>query len=101
VDASTRYAYGLALGKSGQREAARLQLAQALADGLEGFELVSARWQTILFSQVGRSALIGIALAAVLAWIVFAKPSPQSLTFVAILALVLILQRTVGRRMRP
>ena len=100
VDASARYAYGLALGKSGQREMGRDQLAQAVDQGLKGLELMSARWQLVWLSDVGRSVIFGLILAAVLGWVVLAKPSAQSLTFLAILALVLTLQRTLGRRLR-
>jgi tetratricopeptide (TPR) repeat protein len=100
TNGSVRYAYALALSRSGQRAEALAQFRQALSLGLSGPDLLLARWQTIWLSDVGRYVVIGLALAAVLVWILVAKPSAQSLTFVAILALILILQRTLGKRSR-
>jgi tetratricopeptide (TPR) repeat protein len=97
---SVRYAYALALARSSRRAEALAQFRQALSLGLSGPDLLLARWQTIWLSDVGRYVIIGLALAAVLVWILVAQPSAQALTFLAILALVLMLQRTLGRRSR-
>ncbi|MBN1399929.1 MAG: tetratricopeptide repeat protein [Anaerolineae bacterium] len=100
ANGSVRHAYALALARSGQRAEALAQFRQALSLGLSGPDLVTARWQTVWLSDVGRYAVIGLVMAAVLVWIVVARPSAQALTFLAILALILILQRTLGRRSR-
>ncbi|MFH1086650.1 MAG: hypothetical protein V1772_12925, partial [Chloroflexota bacterium] len=97
---STRYAYALALARSGQRAEALAEYRAALAKGLAGLDVLSARWHILWLSEAGRYAVIAVILAAVLAWIVLAKPSPQAMTFLAILALILVLQRTLGRRRR-
>jgi tetratricopeptide (TPR) repeat protein len=97
---STRYAYATALAKSGQRLEALAQYRLATDEGLRGADAVMARIQRVWLSTSGRYAVLGVLLVAVLAWLVLAQPSPQTMTFVVILAMVLILQRTVGRRRR-
>ncbi len=99
-DASTRYAYALALSRNGQRQEALTQYRRALDQGLSGSDALLARWQTVWLSEWGRYTIIGIILAGVLAWIVLAQPTPQMLTLVGLLAVIIILQRTVGRRKR-
>jgi tetratricopeptide (TPR) repeat protein len=96
----TRYVYALALSRSGQRAAALTQYQQALHEGLKGLDNLSARWQVIWLSQVGRYVVIGLVLAAVLSWLLLARPDPKSLTFISLLALVLVLQQVWGRRRR-
>ena len=97
---STRYAYAMALARSGRRAQALGEYRAALSKGLSTPDALLARWQTVWLSEVGRYAVIGVILAAVLAYVVLAKPSPQTMTFLAILALILVLQRTMGRRRR-
>jgi tetratricopeptide (TPR) repeat protein len=99
-DASIRYAHALALGRSGRRQEALAEYRHALALGLSGTDVLLARWQTVWLSEWGRYTIIGIILVGVLAWIVLAQPSPQMLTLVGLLAVIIILQRTVGRRKR-
>jgi cellulose synthase operon protein C len=97
---SIRYAYALALGRLKRRDAAREQYRQALDQGLRGGERLMARWQLIWQSRVGRQILVGIALLVVLLWVVLGNPSPTTLTFLALLVLIVVLQRTIGRRGR-
>ena len=97
---STRYAYAVALRKSGQREKALDQYRQALGEGIRILDALASRWQLIWLSKWGRYGLVGLALAAFVAWLVFGNPTPQALTLVGLLALIVILQNTVGRRGR-
>lgn len=97
---STRYAYGVALGRLKRRDEAREQFRLALAEGLKGVNALAARWQLIWQSSLGRQAIIGVALLAVLLWVLLGNPSPTTLTFLALLVVILVLQRTVGRRGR-
>ena len=97
---STRYAYALALAKLGKRQEALVEYHRALEEGLSGMDIPLAHWQTIWLSDWGRYTIIGVVLAALLAWILLAKPSLQTLTLPALLAMILILQRTIGRRRR-
>jgi len=96
----TRYAYAMALAKLGERRRALVEYRQALEEGLTGMDVLVARWQSLWLSNGGRYAILGVAAAALLAWMVLAKPSPQALTFVSLVAVILILQRTVGQRRR-
>jgi tetratricopeptide (TPR) repeat protein len=98
--AGERYTYATALAKDGQRQEALQQHKLALAAGLSGLNGLAARWQLVWLSEWGRYAIIGLGMAAILAWIVMGKPSTQSLTFLGLLALLLILQRTFGQRRR-
>ena len=95
-----RYFYAMALARTGQREEVLAQYRQALREGLKGRESLMARWQTIWLSQAGRYAVIAMLLVAVLAWLLLARPDPKALTLVALLAVILILQRMWGRRKR-
>ena len=95
---STRYAYATALAKAGRRQEAHAQFRQALAEGLNGVDALVARAQTIWQSDVGRYGIIGILLLGILLWLALARPSPQVMTLLAVLALIVILQRTLGRR---
>jgi len=97
---STRYAYATSLAKLKRRHEALAAYREALEEGLKGPEKLHAHWQTFFLSDWGRYMLIGIAMTALLAWITFAQPSPTALTFVAILAVILILQNTIGKRRR-
>ncbi|MEA3408461.1 MAG: tetratricopeptide repeat protein [Chloroflexota bacterium] len=93
------YAYGMALAKLGQREKAIAQYREALdKKGLRPLDSVAARWKMIWLSKTGRYLIIGLLLAAVLAWLVLARPSPQAITLVAIVAVIVILQRIMRRQ---
>ncbi len=100
ANGATRYVYAIALARSGQRWEALPQYRQALQEGLKGLEYLTARWQVIWLSQAGRYAVIAVLLAAVLAWLLLAKPSPSAMTLVFLLAVILVLQRLWGRRKR-
>jgi tetratricopeptide (TPR) repeat protein len=100
TEGGTHYAYGLSLARTGRREEALQQFRQALAKGVSNPDALMARWQTIWLSTVGRYVVIGLIGLVVLLWVVLAKPSPQIITFVGLLAVILILQRTLGRRKR-
>ncbi len=97
---STRYAYAMALGRLKRRDESREQFRRAIEEGLKGPDLLMARWQLIWQSSLGRQVLIGLVLLAVLLWIVLGNPSPTALTFLALLVLILVLQRTVGKARR-
>ena len=96
--AGVRYALASALSKNGQRKEALAAHRAALAAGLSGINALNARLQIIWLSEVGRYSIIAILMAAVLAYIVLGQPSTQTLTFIALLAVLIVLQRTVGRR---
>jgi tetratricopeptide (TPR) repeat protein len=95
-----RYSYALALAKTGQRQEALAQYRQSLQEGLKGLEALLARWQIIWLTPAGRYAVIGLALAALMVWLLLAKPSPQALTFMALAVIILVLQNAWGRRRR-
>ncbi|MHB1293479.1 MAG: tetratricopeptide repeat protein [Anaerolineae bacterium] len=97
---ATRFVYASALAKAGKRGEALAEFRLSLQEGVSGINGILARWQTVWLSVVGRYVVIGVALAALAAWLLLARPSPQTLTFAAILVLILVLQRTIGRR-RP
>lgn len=100
ADGAIRYAYGMALAKAGQREEAVAQYREALAKGLRPLDSLAARWKIIWLSTTGRYIVIGLLLAAVLAWLVLARPSPQVITLVAIIAVIVILQQIMKRQRR-
>lgn len=100
ASADVFYAYGLALAKSGERGKALAAYQEALRRGLGGLSRYIALWQMVWLREWGRYLIIGIALAAFLAWIVLAKPSAQTLTLFAVLVVILFLQRSLGRRGR-
>jgi tetratricopeptide (TPR) repeat protein len=97
---STRYTYALALARLKRRDEARKQFHLALEEGLRGVDHLMARWQLVWQSRVGRQALIGLVLVAMLVWVVVGNPPPTTLTFLALLVVIVVLQRTVGRRRR-
>ncbi len=99
-DAGTRYAHALSLARLRRRADAQEEYRRALSLGLSGVNALLARWQVLWQSDWGRYIVVGVLLAAVLVWIILAQPSAQTLTLVGLLALILILQRTVGRRKR-
>ncbi|HHX64632.1 MAG TPA: tetratricopeptide repeat protein [Chloroflexi bacterium] len=94
----TRYAYALALNRAGQREEAREQYGLALEGGLRGFDKLMARWQTLWLTPTIRNIIVLAAVAAVVAWLVLVQPSANTITFVGLMALIVILQRVFGRR---
>ena len=96
--ARINYAYAMALAKTGRREEALSQYREALANGLTGGESILARLRMVWLSTWGRYSVIGVAVVAVLLWILLTDPSPQAMTFIAVVAVILILQSTVGRR---
>lgn len=98
IDAHTRHAYAAALAKCGRRQEAHEQYRLAIQARLKGLEWLVAYWQLVWLSDVGRLVVIGIALAALAAWIIFGKPSPQSLAFVGVLIIIVLMQQLLGRR---
>ncbi len=98
TNGSTRYAYAMALARTGRRAEALEQYRRALAEGLTGADVWIARWQTVWLSVVGRYIVIGVLLAAVFVWLVAFKPSPQAVTLLLLVALILVLRQTIGRR---
>jgi hypothetical protein len=90
--------YAMALARVGRRLEALAQYKQALHDGLRSSDALMARWQTIWLSNVGRYAVIGVLLATVAAWVLFLKPSPQTLTLLVVLVVIVLLQRMWGTR---
>jgi len=59
-----------------------------------------AQWQLIWLSPRGRWIVFGVlALAAVL-YVVLAHPSTQPITFLVLVVMLIVLQRTVGQRLR-
>lgn len=100
ISGSTRYAYAMALEKSGQRMEALDEYRRATQEGLKWPDNLMVRWHLLWLNPVSRYVLIGVALAAVLIWLLVASPSPQTLTFIALLAVLLTLQRLYNRRKR-
>jgi tetratricopeptide (TPR) repeat protein len=99
---STHHALGMALARAGGHRAEALeQFRIAQKKGLRNkVDALSTRWYMVWLSEWGRYILIGLALAALAAWLIVGKPSPQGLTFLAILVLIMLLQRSWGRRKR-
>jgi len=91
------FAYAMALARTGQREKALAQYRQALHEGLRGTDAFMARWQMVWLSPAGRYAVIGVLLAAVAAWLLLSKPSPQALTLLVVLVVIILLQRMWGK----
>jgi len=96
--ASMRHAYAMALAKTGQRQEAVVQFQQALDDGVGGIDRLIARWQVIWQSSVGRYVVIGLILLAILLWIVLTQPSAQVMTLLLLAAVIIGLQKILGRR---
>lgn len=97
-DSSTRYAYAVALAKTGRRQAALTQYEKAIQEGLDGIDGIIARAQMIWLSKWGRRILIGIPVAGLVAWFIFGQPSQQVLTLILVVVAVLVLQQIMGRR---
>lgn len=100
ADGSHRFFYAMALSRSGRRQEALAAYRQALAEGLRGVDKLGARWQVLWLSTWGRAALIAIGVLVLVAWLVFFKPTPQTLTLVVLLAVILFLRRFIGRKLR-
>jgi tetratricopeptide (TPR) repeat protein len=95
---SIHYAYGMALAKLGQREKAIDQYRQALDKGLRSPDSLAARLKMVWLSKEGRYVVVGLLLTAVLVWLLLARPSPQAITLVAIIVVIVILQRVMSNR---
>jgi len=98
VDAHTRHAYAASLAKIGRRAEAIEQYRTALQAGLKGLERLMACWQLVWLSNVGRLVVIALALAALAAWLIFGKPDGSTLAFVAVLLILFVMQRLLGRK---
>jgi len=94
----TRYAHAVALARSGRPEEARAQYQQALNEGLGGVTRLLARWQTLWLRQPVRVALIAACALLLLVWAIAGQPSQQVLTLVALVVVILVLQRILARR---
>ncbi len=99
-DGSTRYVYGVALANSKRRREAEAQFRMALQSGLRGMNRLVAWWQMVWQSIWGRYFVIAVTLAAVVVWLVFGHPQPQTLAAVVLVILFLGLQRFLQRRRR-
>jgi superkiller protein 3 len=95
---SIHYAYGMALAKLGHREKAISQYHEALDKGLRLPDSLVARLKIVWLSKQSRYVIVGLLLAAVLAWLILARPSPQAITLVTIIAVIVVLQRIVKNR---
>lgn len=95
---NTRYAYALALRKAGKRYEALEQYRQAIHEGLKSGDRLSSYWQLVWLHPIGRNVAIALGLAVVAAYVLLAKPSASTLTFLLVLVVVLVLQRTFARR---
>jgi tetratricopeptide (TPR) repeat protein len=93
-----RYAYALALARTGRRKEAREQYGAALAQGLPGLSRWMARWQRLWLHDAVRYGIIGGALLAILLWVVLGNPSSQAITLAVMIVMLVLLQRVVGRR---
>jgi tetratricopeptide (TPR) repeat protein len=100
VSRDTQYAYALALARSGRRQEGLAAYRLALQNGLSGVNRVLALWQTVWLHEYGRHVVIGLAMTALLIWVLVVKPSPQTMTLLAVLAAILVLQKVVGARLR-
>jgi tetratricopeptide (TPR) repeat protein len=98
IDAHTRHAYAAALAKCGRRREAHDQYRLAVRAGLKGLEWLVACWQIVWLSDIGRLVVIGAVLAALAIWVIFGKPSPESLTFIGVLIIIITLQQVLGKR---
>lgn len=93
-----RYSYASALAKTGRRAEALAQYRQARLEGLTGPMRWLVHWHILWLNPAGRYALIGVVLAALMVWLLLSRPSPQVLTFLLVLVVIVVLQRTLGRR---
>jgi tetratricopeptide (TPR) repeat protein len=94
----SRYAYAVALSRSGRREEARGQYRLALDEGLRGMARISACWQILWLYSPVRYALIAVCAAAILYWVVAGQPSQQAITLVVLIVVMVVLQRVMARR---
>jgi len=94
---SARFAYAMALARTGKREEALAQYRQALGEGLRTSDALMARWQIVWLSPVGRYIVIGVLLAAVAAWLLLGHPSTQVVTLLTVLVVIILLQRLWGK----
>lgn len=99
ADGTERFFYAMALSRSGRRLEALNAYRQALKEGLKGINKLGAWWQVIWLSP-WRWAVIATGLGLVLAWLIFSRPTPQTLTLVVLLVVILALRRVIGRRLR-
>jgi tetratricopeptide (TPR) repeat protein len=96
--ADARYAYALALSRTGRRDEAREQYGAALQRGLSGPSLIMARWQHIWLNDTLRFGIIGLLLLAVMLWVLLGEPSTQAITLLVMVVVLFLLQGVVGRR---
>jgi len=99
-DGSTRYVYGLALANVKRRREAEEQFRLALQSGLKGTNRLAAWWQMVWQSAWGRYVVTAVFLAAAAAWLLFARPEPQTLVLAGCLVLFIVLQQRLQRRRR-
>jgi tetratricopeptide (TPR) repeat protein len=100
-EAHTVMAYASALGKIGRREEAVTQYQRALMLHPRWLERVYAWWQIAWQSRLGRIAVIVTGGVALVLWLALGRPSPQAVTLVLLVVVVLALQRSMaGRRPR-
>ncbi len=97
---AARYGYAMALAKAGRRDEALAQYRQSVEEGLKKPDSLMVRWHLIWLNPLGRYGLMAAVVAAMLAWLLLARPSAQTLTLFALLAVILLLQRIFGRRKR-
>ncbi|MGI6367516.1 MAG: tetratricopeptide repeat protein [Anaerolineae bacterium] len=94
----SRYAYAVALAKSGDKQAAREQYQLALQDGLGGISRLQAGWQLLWLNQTVRGVMLALMAVAFILWVVTSKPSQQAITLVVMIAMLVVLQRVFSRR---
>ncbi|MGC9358797.1 MAG: tetratricopeptide repeat protein [Anaerolineae bacterium] len=100
-EAHTVMAYASALSKTGRREEAVAQYRRALTLHPRWLERVYAWWQIVWQSRWGRIAVIALGVVALLLWLALGGPSPQAVTLVLLVVVVLALQRSMtGKKLR-
>ncbi len=97
-DADTRYAYAMALARTGRRQEARVQYREALDRGLSSPSLFLAYWQRIWLNDTLRFGLIAAVLVAILLYVLLGEPSAQVISLLVMVVMLLLLQRLMGRR---
>lgn len=93
-----RYAYAVALAKSGRREEARAQYRLALTRGLKGPLWILAWWQVLWLYNPVRYAIAAVAAALLLAWILIGQPSQQAITLIVLVLVMVVLQKVLAKR---
>lgn len=96
--ADARYAYAVALAKSGRRHEARAQYRQALSLGLKGPLWLLAWWQVLWLYDPVRYVLMALAAALLVVWIVVGQPSQQAITLIVLVVVMVVLQRVLAKR---